>query len=123
MIQVWVYGMPCFYFNALIKFACLYKKRIHFNKQQVLKLNSLRTEKTFMLIKINELEERLLETQLQLERVLDENLTHSCSTCFYYHPYLIPAEVPQDNSRGNIRIEKKNCSKTTCTILEDDKVK
>jgi len=42
----------------------------------MLELNSLRTEKTCMLIKINELEERLLETQLQLERVSDEKLTH-----------------------------------------------
>jgi hypothetical protein len=40
-------------------------------KQQVLELNSLRTEKTTMLIKNNDLEERLLETQLQLERVSD----------------------------------------------------
>jgi hypothetical protein len=31
-------------------------------KQQVLELNSLRTEKTTMLIKINDLEEKLLET-------------------------------------------------------------
>jgi hypothetical protein len=46
-------------------------------KQQVLELNSLRTEKT--LIKINVLEERLLETQLQLERVSDEKLTHMVS--------------------------------------------
>jgi hypothetical protein len=30
-----------------------------------------------MLIKINDLEERLLETQLQLERVLDEKLIRS----------------------------------------------
>jgi hypothetical protein len=35
-------------------------------KQQVLDLNSLRTDKTSMLIKINDLEESLLETQLQL---------------------------------------------------------
>jgi uncharacterized protein YifE (UPF0438 family) len=48
-------------------------------KQQVLELNSLRTEKTFMLIKINDLEERLLETQLQLERVSNEKLTHLLS--------------------------------------------
>jgi hypothetical protein len=32
-----------------------------------------------MLIKINELEERLLETQLQLERVSNEKLTHMLS--------------------------------------------
>jgi hypothetical protein len=48
-------------------------------KQQVLKLNNLRTEKTTMLIKINDLEERLLQTQLQLERVSDEKLTHMLS--------------------------------------------
>jgi hypothetical protein len=45
----------------------------------VLELNSLRTEKTTMLTKINDLEERLLETQLQLERVSDEKLTHMLS--------------------------------------------
>jgi hypothetical protein len=32
-----------------------------------------------MLIKINDLEERLLETQLQLERVSDEKLIHMLS--------------------------------------------
>jgi hypothetical protein len=48
-------------------------------KQQVLELNSLRTEKAIMLIKINDLEERLLGTQLQLERVSDEKLTHMLS--------------------------------------------
>jgi hypothetical protein len=45
----------------------------------VLELNSLKTEKTTMLIKINDLEERLLETQLQLERVSDKKLTHMLS--------------------------------------------
>jgi len=48
-------------------------------KQQILELNSLMTEKTSMLIKINDLEERLLETQLQLEKVSDEKLTHMLS--------------------------------------------
>jgi uncharacterized protein YbaR (Trm112 family) len=48
-------------------------------KQQVLELNSFKTKKTLMLIKINELEERLLEKQLQLERVLDDKLTHMLS--------------------------------------------
>jgi hypothetical protein len=42
-------------------------------------LNSLRTEKTSMLIKINELEEWLLETKLQLERVSGQKLTHMLS--------------------------------------------
>jgi hypothetical protein len=49
-------------------------------KQQVLELNSLKTEKTSILIKISDLEERLLETQLQLERVLDEKITQKCPT-------------------------------------------
>jgi hypothetical protein len=48
-------------------------------KQQVQELNSLRIEKTTMLIRINDLEERLFETQLQLERVTDEKLTHMLS--------------------------------------------
>jgi hypothetical protein len=48
-------------------------------KQQVEQLKSLRTEKTTMLIKINDIEERLLKTQLQLERVTDEKLTHMLS--------------------------------------------
>jgi len=48
-------------------------------KQRVLELSSLRTEKTSMLIKIIDLEERLLETQLQLERVSDEKLTRMLS--------------------------------------------
>jgi predicted nuclease with TOPRIM domain len=48
-------------------------------KQQVQELNNLRTEKTTMLIKINDLEERLLETQFQLERVSDEKLIHMLS--------------------------------------------
>jgi hypothetical protein len=48
-------------------------------KQQVQELNNLRIEKTTMLIKINDLEERLLETQLHLERVTDKKLTHMLS--------------------------------------------
>jgi hypothetical protein len=48
-------------------------------KQQVQELNNLRTEKTAMLIEINDLEERLLETQFQLERVSDEKLIHMLS--------------------------------------------
>jgi hypothetical protein len=48
-------------------------------KQQVQELNSLRIEKTTMLIKINDLENRLLETQLQFERLTDEKLTHMLS--------------------------------------------
>jgi hypothetical protein len=48
-------------------------------KHQVLELNNIRTEKTSILIKINDLEERLLKTQLQLERVSNEKLIHMLS--------------------------------------------
>jgi hypothetical protein len=39
----------------------------------------LQTEKSSLLLRIQELEEKLLETQLQLERVTDEKLTHMLS--------------------------------------------
>jgi len=42
-------------------------------------LNSLQIEKSSLLLKIQGLEEKLLETQLQLERVTDEKLTHMLS--------------------------------------------
>jgi len=42
-------------------------------------LNSLQTEKSSLLLKIQDLEEKLLETQLQLERVTDEKLTYMLS--------------------------------------------
>jgi hypothetical protein len=48
-------------------------------KQHIHDLNSLQTEKSLLLIKIQELEEKLLETQLKLERVTDEKLTHMLS--------------------------------------------
>jgi hypothetical protein len=48
-------------------------------KQQVNDLNSLHTEKSSLLLKIQELEEKQLETQLQLERVTDEKLTRMLS--------------------------------------------
>jgi hypothetical protein len=48
-------------------------------KQQVNDLNSLHTEKSSLLLKIQELKEKLLETQLQLERVTDEKLTRMLS--------------------------------------------
>jgi hypothetical protein len=48
-------------------------------KQQVNDLNSLHTEKSSLLLKIQELEEKLLETQLQLERVTNEKLTRMLS--------------------------------------------
>jgi hypothetical protein len=44
-------------------------------KQHLNDLNSLQTEKSSLLLKVQELEEKLLETQLQLGRVIDEKLT------------------------------------------------
>jgi len=49
----------------------------------VQELNSLKTERSTMLMKITNLEENLLETQLQLERVTDEKA----------HSYAINSEV------------------------------
>jgi len=48
-------------------------------KQHLYDLNSLQIEKSSLLLRIQELEEKLLETQLQLERVTDEKLTHMLS--------------------------------------------
>jgi hypothetical protein len=42
-------------------------------------VNSLQTEKSSLLLKIQEVEEKLLKTQLQLERVTDEKLTRMLS--------------------------------------------
>jgi hypothetical protein len=58
-----------------IKFLKLTKIR----QQHVHELNSLQTEKSSLLLKIKDLEEKLLETQLQFERVTDEKLTHMLS--------------------------------------------
>jgi hypothetical protein len=44
------------------------------SQQHMQELNSLKTERSTMLIKIQDLEEKLLETQLQLERVLMRSL-------------------------------------------------
>jgi seryl-tRNA synthetase len=48
-------------------------------KQHLNDLNSLQTEKSSLLHKVQKLEEKLLETQLQLERVTDEKLTRMLS--------------------------------------------
>lgn len=48
-------------------------------QQHVQELNSLQTRKSSLLLKIQDLEEKLLETQLQLERVTNEKLTHTLS--------------------------------------------
>jgi hypothetical protein len=56
-----------------------YEKLREGRKQHLSDLNSLQTEKCSLLLRIQELEEKLLETQLQLERVNDEKLTHMLS--------------------------------------------
>jgi len=56
-----------------------YEKLREGHKQHLYDLNSLQTEKSSLLLRIQELEEKLLETQLQLERVTDEKLTHMLS--------------------------------------------
>jgi hypothetical protein len=48
-------------------------------KQHLYDLNSLQIEKISLLLRIQELKEKLLETQLQLERVTDEKLTRMLS--------------------------------------------
>jgi chromosome segregation ATPase len=56
-----------------------YEKLREGRKQYLNDLNSLQTEKSSLLLKVQELEEKLLETQLQLERVTDEKLTRMLS--------------------------------------------
>jgi hypothetical protein len=56
-----------------------YEKLRESRKQHLNDLNSLQTEKSSLLLKVQELEEKLLETQLQLERVTDEKLTRMLS--------------------------------------------
>jgi hypothetical protein len=56
-----------------------YEKLREGRKQHLHDLNSLQTEKSSLLQKTQELEEKLIETHLQLERVSDEKLTHMLS--------------------------------------------
>jgi hypothetical protein len=56
-----------------------YEKMMEGRKQHLYDLNTLQTEKSSLLLRIQELEEKLLETQLQLERVTDEKLTRMLS--------------------------------------------
>jgi len=56
-----------------------YEKLREGRKQHLNDLNSLQTKKSSLLLKVQELEEKLLETQLQLERVTDEKLTRMLS--------------------------------------------
>jgi len=57
----------------------LFEKLRKARKQHIHELNSLQAEKSSLLLKIQDLEEKLLETQLQLERVTNEKLTHMLS--------------------------------------------
>jgi hypothetical protein len=52
-----------------------YEKPREGRKQHLHDLNNLQTEKSTLLHRIQELEEKLIETQLQLERVTNEKLT------------------------------------------------
>jgi hypothetical protein len=52
-----------------------YEKLREGRKQHLHDLNSLQTEKSSLLLRIQELKEKLLEAQLKLERVTDEKLT------------------------------------------------
>jgi hypothetical protein len=56
-----------------------YEKLREGRKKHLNDLNSLQTEKCSLLLKVQELEEKLLEMQLQLERVTDEKLTRMLS--------------------------------------------
>jgi chromosome segregation ATPase len=56
-----------------------YEKLREGRKQHLYNLNSLQTEKSSLLLRIQELEEKLLETHLELERVTDEKLTRMLS--------------------------------------------
>jgi len=56
-----------------------YEKLREGRKLHLYDLNSLQTEKSSLLLRIQELEEKLLETQLQLERVTNEKLTRMLS--------------------------------------------
>jgi len=56
-----------------------YEKLREGRKQHLYDLNSLQTEKSSLLLIIEKLKEKLLETQLQLERVTDEKLTRMLS--------------------------------------------
>jgi hypothetical protein len=56
-----------------------YEKLREGRKQHIHDLNNLQTEKSSLLFRIQELEEKHLETQLQLERVINEKLTRMLS--------------------------------------------
>jgi hypothetical protein len=61
-------------------------------QQHVLELNSLKTEKSTMLFKITDLEEKLLEAQLQIESITNERLTQMLSV------QKCPTDKRQDSS-------------------------
>jgi hypothetical protein len=56
-----------------------YEKLREGRKQHIYDMNSLQTENSSLLLRIQDLKEKLLETRLQLERVTDEKLTRMLS--------------------------------------------
>jgi seryl-tRNA synthetase len=76
-------------------------------KQHIHELNSLQTEKSSLLLKIQDLEEKLLETQLQLERVTDEKLTHMLSI----------QKSPTDKTRLRYIASPSNIPSTSRTVF------
>jgi len=56
-----------------------FKEMREARKKHIHDLNSLQTKKSSLLLKMQGLGEKLLETQLQLDRVADEKLTHMLS--------------------------------------------
>jgi len=80
-------------------------------KQHIHKLYGLWTEKSSLLLKIQDLEEKLLETQLQLERVTDEKLTHMLSiqksptnkTGLEY--VALPSDIPSNCTMSLLRLQ------------------
>jgi hypothetical protein len=76
-------------------------------KQHVHELNSLQIEKSSLLLKIQDLEEKLLEAQIQLERVTDEKLTHMLSV----------QESPTDKTELGYVAFSSNIPSTSKTIF------
>jgi hypothetical protein len=76
-------------------------------RQHIHDLNSLQTEKISLLLKIQGLEEKLLETQLQFERVTDEKLTHMLSI----------QKSPTDKTRLGYVAPPSDISSTSKTVF------
>jgi TolA-binding protein len=85
-----------------------YEKLREGRKQHLYDLNSLQTKKSSLLLRIQELEEKLLEMQLQLEIVIDEKLTRMLSiqkspTDKTGLGYVAPSSDAPSTSKGRTR--------------------